>query len=81
MSVQNEMRRVKRTNLEHRAKRLRGEIGNLGRMIGINLDCSLYAPEDLLVSEVDSQWDELKSKWSELKVCLAEIARLDEELK
>lgn len=81
MSVQNEMRRVKKTNLEYRASRLRGEIDNLAGMIRINLDCSLHHPEDLPIGEADAQFDELKQKWGELAVALAEISRLNEELK
>jgi hypothetical protein len=81
MSIQNEMRRVRRTNLLHRVGRLRGEIESLARTISINLDCSLKTPEDLPISDVDSQFDELKAKWSELTVAIAEIHRIDEELK
>lgn len=81
MSIQNEMRRTRKTNLEFRAKRLRGEIDGLCRLIQVNLDCSLAKPEDLPVGEIDSQWDELKSKWADLTVALEEIRRLDEELK
>ena len=80
MSLQNEMRRTQKVNLEHKAKRLRGEIENLAQTICINLDCSLKRPEDLPVGEVDSQWDELKSKWAELTVSLNEIRRLEAEL-
>lgn len=81
MSAQNEMRRVKRTNLEHAAKRLRGEIESLTRTICINLDTSLHRPEDLPVGEVDSQWDEVKAKWSELNQALASIDQINEDLK
>jgi hypothetical protein len=80
MSVQNEMRRTQKTNLEFKAKRLRGEIDSLCRLIQINLDCSLKTPEELPVSEIDAQWDELKSKWADLSVANAEIARLESEL-
>ncbi|OPY15624.1 MAG: hypothetical protein A4E66_00028 [Syntrophus sp. PtaB.Bin001] len=80
MSVQNEMRRVKKTNLEHSARRLRMEIESLAQTISINLDCGLKNPEELPVNEVDSQWDELKSKWADLNVTLAEIKRLEAEL-
>jgi hypothetical protein len=75
------MRRVRKTNLEHKANRLRGEIRNLCRLIEINLDCTLNQPEDLPIAEVDSQFDELKAKWGELAVCKAEISRLEAELK
>ncbi|MFA6290218.1 MAG: hypothetical protein WC637_00475 [Victivallales bacterium] len=81
MSLQNEMRRTQKINLEFKAKRLRGEIENLARIICVNLDCSLHRPEDLPVSEVDSQWDELKDKWAALSICLTEIKKLEEELK
>jgi hypothetical protein len=81
MSIQNEMRRIKLTNLEHAGRRLRIEIANLCKTICINLDCSLSKPEALPIDQVDSQWDELKAKWAELTVSLTEIARLDEELK
>ncbi|MCX5828749.1 MAG: hypothetical protein NTV58_12240 [Deltaproteobacteria bacterium] len=81
MSIQNEMRRVKLTNLEHGVKRLRMEIESLARTICINLDCSLRRPEELPIGEVDSQFDELKSKWADLTVSLEEIKRLEEELK
>ena len=81
MSAQNEIRRTKKTNLEFAAKRLRMEIENLAKVICINLDCSLHHPEDLPISEADSQFDELKEKWAELTVALAEISRLDQELK
>jgi hypothetical protein len=81
MSVLNEMRRTQKTNLEFKARRLRGEIDNLCRLIQINLDCSLKKPEDLPVGEIDAQWDELKSKWADLSVANVEIARLEQELK
>ena len=81
MSTLNAMRRVKLTNLEHTAKRLRIEIENLAQIICINLDCSLKRPEDLLIDIVDNQFDELKSKWAELTIALSEIKRLEEELK
>jgi len=81
MSIQNEMRRVKKTNLEHTAKRLRGEIGHLTRTICMNLDTSLTKAEDLPISDVDSQMDDLKSKWAELNMALGEISRLEEELR
>lgn len=81
MSLQNEMRRVKITNLEHTARRLRMEIESLCKTICINLDCGLTKPEALPIDQVDSQWDELKAKWADLSVSLAEIARLEEELK
>ncbi len=80
MSLQNEMRRVQLTNLEHTAKRLRMEIEDLARIICINLDCSLKRPDDLPVEEVDSQWDDLKSKWGELAVVSSNIQRLKAEL-
>jgi hypothetical protein len=80
MSVQNAMRQVRLTNLEHSARRLRMEIESLCKTICINLDCSMQRPEALPVSEVDSQWDELKTKWADLTVALAEIARLRAEL-
>jgi len=80
MSLQNEMRKTRKVNLEFVAKRLRGEIEALARVICINLDCSLQKPEGLPIAEVDSQFDELKSKWAELNTTLAEIARLEEEL-
>ena len=81
MSIQNEMRRVRITNLEHTARRLRMEIESLCKTICINLDCGLTKPEALPIDQVDSQWDELKAKWADLSVALAEIARLEEELK
>lgn len=81
MSMQNEMRRTKKTNLEYTARRLRKEIDSLSRLISVNLDCSLLKPEELPVGEIDGQWDELKAKWAELSVANAEIARLEEELK
>jgi hypothetical protein len=81
MSVQNEMRRMRKTNLEYAAKRLRIEIENLTRLICVNLDCSLHHPEDLPIGEVDAQFDEIKIKWGELTVALNEISRLDEELR
>jgi len=74
------MRKTRKVNLEFVAKRLRGEIEALARVICINLDCSLQKPEGLPIAEVDSQFDELKSKWAELNTTLAEIARLEEEL-
>ena len=80
MSMQNEMRRVKKTNLEYKARRLRGEIEGLCRVIAGNLDCSLNSPEQLPVADIDGQWDELKGKWAELSVANAGIARLEEEL-
>jgi hypothetical protein len=81
MSGQNEMRRMRKTNLEFANKRLRSEIENLSRIISINLDCSLHHPEDLPIGEVDAQFDELKEKWASLAVALEEISRLDQELK
>lgn len=81
MSTQNALRRVKLTNHEHTAKRLRMEIENLAQVICINLDCSLNRPEDLPIDIVDNQFDELKAKWAELSVVVAEIKRLEEELK
>lgn len=81
MSLQNEMRRVKLTNLMHKARALRMDIGVLSRTINVNLDTSLTPPENLPVETVDSQWDELKAKWAELNVAVADIKRLEEELK
>jgi len=82
MSTQNAMRRVRLTNLEHIARRLRLDIESLCKTICINLDVGLFSkPEDLPVNQVDSQWDELKSKWAELTVAVNEIKRLEEELK
>jgi hypothetical protein len=81
MSEQNEMRRMRKTNFEYTAKRLRGEIENLVRVICINLDCSLHRPEDLPIAEVDAQFDELKEKWASLAVAMNEISRLEQELK
>ncbi len=81
MSGQNEMRRIKKTNLEFAAKRLRVEIERLAKVICINLDCSLHRPEDLPIEEADSQFDELKQKWGELAVALEEISRLEAELR
>jgi hypothetical protein len=80
MSIQNEMRRVKKTNLEHTVRRMRMEIENLTRTICVNLDTSLTRAEDLPISDVDSQMDELKSKWAELNMAIGEISRLNEEL-
>ena len=81
MSIQNAMRHMKLTNLEHTVRRLRMEIEHLARVICVNLDCSLTRPEALPISDVDSQWDELKSKWADLTVALEEIKRLNDELK
>ncbi len=81
MSIQNEMRRVRLTNLNHNAHKLRLEIGELARVISLNLDTSLTRAENLPVETIDSQWDELKSKWAELTIALADIKRIEEELK
>lgn len=81
MSLQNEMRRTRITNLEYAAKRFRGEIECLSKTISFNLDCGLTRPEELSIGVIDGQWDELKAKWGELNVALSEIARLQEELK
>ena len=81
MSLQNEMRRTKLTNLEYTTKRLRMDIKSLAKIICINLDCSLRHPEDLPIAEVDGQWDDLKAKWAELISAQEEIRRLEEELK
>jgi hypothetical protein len=80
MSVQNEMRRVKKTNLEYTARRLRMEIETLTRTICVNLDTSLKRPEDLPIPEVDSQVDELKAKWAELIHANSEISAIEEAL-
>lgn len=81
MSTQNAMRRVRLTNLEHTARRLRLEIEGIANVICINLDCSLRRPEELEIDVLDSQWDDLKSKWAELISAQEEIKRLEEELK
>jgi hypothetical protein len=82
MSLQNEMRRVRLTNLEHIVRKLRLEIASLCKIICINLDLGLFSkPDDLPIAETDSQWDELKSKWAELIAHKEEIKRLEEELK
>lgn len=81
MSIQNEMRKIKLTNLRHQAATLRMDIGTLARTICINLDTSMTRPENLPVETVDSQWDELKAKWAELTIALADIKRIEEELK
>ncbi len=81
MSVQNEMRRVKLTNLMHKARTLRMEIGTLTRTISVNLDTSLTPPENLPVATIDSQWDELKAKWMELNIAVRDTQRLEEELR
>lgn len=81
MSTQNEMRKIKLTNLNHKAHKLRLDIGTLARTISINLDTSLTPAENLPVETVDSQWDELKSKWADLNVAIREIKGLEEELK
>jgi hypothetical protein len=81
MSLQNEMRRTRLTNLQYTMKRLRADIMSLGRLISINLDMSMHRPDDLPVAEIDSQWDDLKSKWAELLAAQEEIKRLAEELK
>lgn len=81
MSLQNEIRRTQKTNLEFKARRLRGEISSLAQTICINLDCSLKHPEELPIDVVDNQFDELKNKWADLTVAVSEIKRLEEELK
>lgn len=81
MSIQNEMRKIKLTNLRHNAATLRMDIGTLARTICINLDTSMTRAENLPVEVIDSQWDELKSKWAELTIALADIKRLEEELR
>lgn len=80
MSVQNEMRRVKKTNLEFTVKRLRMEIEGLTRTICVNLDISLTQAEDLPIADVDCQMDELKDKWGVLNQALSEIERINQEL-
>lgn len=81
MSAQNEMRKVRRTNLEFTAKRLRTEIASLAGTICINLDTSLRPAEELPIAETDSQFDELKNKWAELVQALSEISKINEALK
>jgi hypothetical protein len=81
MSIQNEMRKIKLTNLRHQAATLRMDIGTLARTICINLDTSMTRPENLPVETVDSQWDELKAKWAELNIAVADIKQLEEELR
>lgn len=81
MSLQNEMRRTRMTNLEYSVKRLRADIEALSRLISINLDCTLHRAEDLPVANMDTQWDELKAKWADLIATQEEIKRLEEELK
>jgi predicted transcriptional regulator YheO len=75
------MRRTQKTNLEFKARRLRGEIERLAGIICINLDCSLNKPEELPISDVDEQFDELKAKWGELIGAIEETRRLEEGLK
>lgn len=81
MSAQNEMRKVRLTNLEFTARRLRKEIGSLAKTICINLDTSLRPAEELPVPEVDGQFDELKCKWGELIQAQSEIATINEALR
>lgn len=81
MSLQNEMRRTRLTNLQYTEKRLRADIAALCRLIAINLDCMLRRAEDLPIVETDAQWDDLKSKWAELISVQEEIKRLEEGLK
>ncbi|MRR15687.1 MAG: hypothetical protein EG826_04430 [Deltaproteobacteria bacterium] len=81
MSLQNEMRRTRMTNLQYTEKRLRADIDSLVKLICINLDGSLHRAEDLPIAEIDSQWDDLKSKWADLISAQAKIKRLEEELK
>lgn len=81
MSAQNELRRVRRTNLEYTAKRLRTEISGLSRTICINLDTSLRPAEELPIPEADSQFDALKDKWGELIQALSEIREINEALR
>jgi hypothetical protein len=81
MSAQNEMRKVRLTNLEHTVKRLRLEIGSLAKTICINLDTSLRPAEQLPISEADSQFDELKCKWAELLQTQSEINEINEALR
>lgn len=80
MNLLKEMHKTQKVNLEFTAKRLRGEVETLARIICINLDCVLRKPEELPITEVDNQFDELKSKWAELNTKLAEIARIEKEL-
>jgi len=80
MSLQNELRKQNRTNLEFKARRLRDQLKSLAATISINLDTSLRKPEETPVLEVDAQWDEYKAVWGELLQANADIERLNEEL-
>ena len=81
MSMQNEMRKTRLTNLQYTEKRLRADIASLCKLIAINLDCSLRRAEDLPIPETDGMWDDLKTKWAKLITAQEEIKRLEEELK
>jgi hypothetical protein len=81
MSIENEMRRTRKTNLEHQTKKLRFDIENLTRTIRVNLDCTLTQPEDLPMDVIDSQIDELKMKWAGLLTTISELARIEEALR
>lgn len=46
-----------------------------------SLNTLLTPAEELEIPLLDEQWDELKTAWMDLHIMLAEIARLEKELR
>jgi hypothetical protein len=81
MNLERAAMKGKLAELQETERRLRLKIEGTATAIRTGLNTMLIPVHELAVPELDEQWDALKTAWAELSVVLADITRLERELR
>lgn len=81
MNLEREAMQGRLAGLRQQRDKLRLRIEGNARLICQGLNLLLVPIDDLEVSLLDEQWDDVKSAWAELIAINAQITRLERELR
>ena len=81
MSLERAAMRGRLAEAQQKRERLKLKIDGNARHLRQGLNTALTPAAELEVPLLDEQWDELKTAWAELQVTLADIDRLERELR
>ena len=81
MSVELELMRGRLSAFREKKKKLELKIEGNAQYLRQSLNTLLTPPVELEIPLLDEQWDEMKTAWMDLHIVLADIVRLEKELR
>ena len=81
MNIERAAMRGKKAEAEEKRGRLRAKINGIRDALRMKLNPALYAPEDIEMVDILQQTEDLHGAYIDLMETMAEVARLERELK